>query len=64
VRCGAFLLEVLLEHHADVLRGLEQEWRHPSNFGAGSIDLEELAEVRSLVERIEELQRRVASRQT
>jgi hypothetical protein len=64
VRCGASLLEVLLEHHADVLSGLEREWRDPSNFGAGSVDLEELAEVRSLVERIEELRRQVASRET
>lgn len=62
VRCGDSLLEVLREHHADVLRGLEAEWRHPSNFGAGSVDLEELAEVRSLVERIGELERRIASR--
>jgi hypothetical protein len=62
VRCGESLLEVLHEHHADVLRGLEAEWRHPSNFGAGSVDLEDLAEVRTLIERIEELQRTVASR--
>jgi hypothetical protein len=61
VRCGESLLEVLHEHHADVLRGLEAEWRDPSNFGAGSVDLEELAEVRSLVERIEELRRTLAS---
>jgi hypothetical protein len=32
VRCGDTLLEVMREHHADVLRGLEPEWRHPSNF--------------------------------
>lgn len=62
VRCGDTLLEVMRVHHADVLEGLEREWRHPSNFGAGSVDLEELAEVRSLLERIEELQRTVASR--
>jgi len=62
VRCGESLLEVMRVHHVDVLEGLEREWRHPSNFGAGSVDLEELAEVRSLVERIEELQRSLALR--
>jgi hypothetical protein len=62
VRRGESLLAVLHEHHVDDLRGLERKWGHPSNRGAGSIDLEDLAEVRSLIERIEELQRQVASR--
>jgi hypothetical protein len=59
VRCGDSLLAVLRDHHGDVLRQLEWEWRQPSNRGAGSVDAEEVAEVRSLVERIEALERRL-----
>jgi len=63
VRCGESLLAVLHEHHADVLRGVERQFFHPSNRGAGSIDQQELDETRSLVGRVEELQRIVAARQ-
>ena len=61
VLCGDSFLAVLHEHHADVLRGLSQQYAHPSNRGFGSVGLDELAEVRSLLERVEELQRQVAA---
>jgi hypothetical protein len=58
---GGALLAVLREHHADVLRWHESKFGHPSNRGAGSIELSDVAEVRSLLERVEALQREVAS---
>jgi len=59
---GDGLLAVLHEHHVDVLRWHEWKFGHPSNRGAGSIELSDVAEVRSLLERVEELQSEVASR--
>jgi hypothetical protein len=59
---GESLLAVLHEHHVDVLRWHEWKFGHPSNRGAGSIELGDVAEVRALLERVEELQREVAAR--
>ena len=61
-RLGDSLLGVLHGHHVDVLRWHEERFGHPSNRGAGSIELSDLAQVRSLLERVEELQRQVAAR--
>lgn len=61
VRCGDSLLTVLHDHHVDAHRRLQERYLLPSNFGAGAVDLEEVAAVGSLVERIEELQTRVAT---
>ena len=59
---GDALLAVLHEHNVDVLRWHESKFGHPSNRGAGSIELSDLAEVRSQLEDVEELQRQVAAR--
>jgi hypothetical protein len=62
-RCGDSLLAVLREHHAEIVEKLEWQQRQPSNHGAGSVDAEEVAEVRALVARVEELQREVSARE-
>jgi hypothetical protein len=61
VRLGESFLAVLHEHHVDELRVTEWEFHHPANRGAGSVDLEDLKECQSMIERVEELQRQVAS---
>jgi hypothetical protein len=61
VRLGESFLAVLHEHHVDELRVTEWEFRHPANRGAGSVDLEDLKECQSMIERVEELLRQVAS---
>ncbi|MFI1833690.1 hypothetical protein [Streptomyces olivaceoviridis] len=62
VPCGASLLTVLHEYHADLHCMLERHHGLPSNRGFGSIDAEQVAEARSRVERIEELRHRLAER--
>ena len=63
VRSGRSFLAVVRQHQADVVRRRELRRRLSSNRGAGSIDAAEVAEVRALVARVEELQREVASRE-
>lgn len=59
--CGGSLLEVLHAEHTASVRRLEKEQRSPLNWGAGSVD-EELDQAYESLERVEELQRRVAER--
>ena len=63
VHRGDSLLAVLHAHHAETLTHLEFLLDQPSNWGFGALDEQAVAEVRSLVERVEELRREVATRQ-
>lgn len=56
-RRGESLLDVLHAHHAEVLQHMEGLLDQPTNRGFGAEDEKGVAEVRSLLERIEELQR-------
>ncbi|MGW2326795.1 hypothetical protein ACWC5C_13635 [Streptomyces sp. NPDC001700] len=60
--CGGSLLEVLHAEHATSVRRLEKELRSPSNWGAGSVDDDEVDRAYASLERVEELQRQVAGR--
>jgi hypothetical protein len=60
-RRGESLLDVLRTHHDDVLQHMEGLLDQPWNRGFGAEDEKAVAEVRSLLERIEELQRQAAS---
>lgn len=61
VRCGESLLAVLHAHHTDVLHHLEWIVDQPWNRGFGAVDERTVDEARSLVDRVEALQRQVAS---
>nr|WSZ94583.1 hypothetical protein OH820_02025 [Streptomyces sp. NBC_00857] len=63
VRCGESMLTVLYDEHADALRLLEEEFRQPSNRGAGSVDGSQLEQANESLERVRELQRQAAARQ-
>jgi hypothetical protein len=60
---GESVLDVLRTHHADVLQHMEWLLDQPWNRGFGPEDQKAVNEVRSLLERIEELQRQATSRQ-
>ncbi|MFD8282227.1 hypothetical protein ACFV47_23945 [Streptomyces solisilvae] len=60
--CGGSLLEVLHTEHTASVRRLEKELRSPSNWGAGSVDDDEVDRAYASLERVEELQRQVAER--
>jgi hypothetical protein len=62
VHCGESLLSVLRQHHAEYLRDHEQDYDDPENWNYTLVSKKSLAELRSLVERIEAMQREVASR--
>jgi hypothetical protein len=62
VRCGESLLAILHAHHVEYLRGQEWILRQPWNRGFGAVDTQSVDQMRSLVERIENRQRDVASR--
>ncbi|GAB3452167.1 hypothetical protein [Actinophytocola sediminis] len=61
-RCGGSLLTVLRAHHAEELRQTERERRRPSNWGAGSVDLKDVAESRTMLEQIATFQRETTRR--
>lgn len=58
-RHGGSLLEVLHLHHADVLQHVEWLLDQPWNRGFGAEDEKAADEVRSLLDRIEELERQI-----
>ncbi|GAA3354254.1 hypothetical protein GCM10017744_011340 [Streptomyces antimycoticus] len=60
--CGISLLEVLHAEHTASVRRLEKELRSPSNWGAGSVDDDEVDRAYASLERVEALQRRVSER--
>lgn len=62
-RCGDSLLEVLHAHHVEEVHHLEESLADPANWGFGAVSERTVNEVRSLVERIEAMQREVAGRQ-
>lgn len=62
VHCGESLLSVLHQHHAEDLRNLERDYDDPENWNYTLVSRKSLAEVRSLVERVEAMQREVTSR--
>ncbi|WP_163506484.1 hypothetical protein [Fodinicola acaciae] len=59
-RHGESLLDVVRAHHANVLQHMEWLVDQPWNRGFGAEDEKAIDEVRSLLERIEELQRQAA----
>lgn len=61
VRCGESLLAVLHGYHVEALQDLEQTLDDPANWGFGAVSQKSVDEVRSLVERIETMQREVAA---
>ncbi|MFE7129517.1 hypothetical protein ACFVIM_01510 [Streptomyces sp. NPDC057638] len=61
--CGDSLLDVLHKEHARALRELQKEFFSPSNWGAGSVDHEEVEEAQETLERVRDFQRQVANRQ-
>ncbi|MFF9352479.1 hypothetical protein [Streptomyces sp. NPDC014734] len=61
-RCGDSLLDVLLEHHTEAYETLEKQRNSESNFGFGTVDDDEVAEVREVVEQVVELRRRADAR--
>ncbi|MEV0615139.1 hypothetical protein AB0I81_17580 [Nonomuraea sp. NPDC050404] len=61
--CGDSLLELLHREHAKVVHQLEKELRKPYNWGAGSVDDEDVERAYESLERIEELQRQASERQ-
>ncbi|CAL9605065.1 hypothetical protein [Streptomyces sp. enrichment culture] len=63
VRCGDSLLEVLYGEHVRAVRRLEAQRDSPSNWGAGSVDDEEVEEEYAALERVRELRRRADARQ-
>ncbi|MEV7867269.1 hypothetical protein AB0P17_14480 [Streptomyces sp. NPDC088124] len=63
VRCGESMLAVLYDEHAESLRLLKEEFRQPSNRGAGSVDGSQVEEAGESLELVRELQRLAASRQ-
>ncbi|MGW0484473.1 hypothetical protein [Nonomuraea sp. NPDC003214] len=60
--CGASMLEVLHREHLQAVRRAEKQLSDPRNWGAGSVDDEEVAEEYAALERVRELRRRVAER--
>ncbi len=62
-RHGDSLLEVLHKHVAEHLRQVKDEVGQPGNLGAGSLDDQNIASAQQMVERVEEFQREVTSRQ-
>lgn len=62
-RCGETMLEVLHGEHFRAVRRLQEEQNDPSNWGAGSVDDEEVEEAYEALERVRELQRRAVERQ-
>jgi hypothetical protein len=61
-RRGDSLATVILEHYADNVRRVENEYNSPYNRGAGSVDRYELEGARENLVLAEELVRRVADR--
>jgi hypothetical protein len=61
VRCGESLLAVLHAHHVEVLRDYAESLDDPANRGFGAVSEATVREVRSLVGRIETMQREVAA---
>jgi hypothetical protein len=61
VYCGESLLAVLHAHHSDYLHRMEWIMEQPWNFGFGALDERAVDEARSLVGRVEALQRQAAS---
>ncbi|WHM41044.1 hypothetical protein [Streptomyces sp. BPTC-684] len=61
--CGESLLEILHDEHANAVRRLEEQQRKPSNWGAGSVDDEEVEQAYESLERVRDLQREAAGRQ-
>jgi hypothetical protein len=60
-RCGDSLLPILHTHHVEYLRYVEWVLDQPENWGFGALEARAADEVRSLIARIEALQRRVAA---
>lgn len=61
VRCGESLLTVLHAYHVEAVQDLEETLDDPANWGFGAVSQKSVDEVRSLVERIETMQREVAA---
>jgi hypothetical protein len=61
-RRGDSLLAVLREHHENDLRQVRWQREQPGNWGAGSVDEEQVAESQEMLDVVEELQREVATR--
>lgn len=61
--CEDSVLDVLHKEHAESARELERQQENPSNWGAGSVDDDEVEEAYESLERVRELQRQVAERQ-
>lgn len=58
-RCGDSLLAVLHAYHVEALQDLEETLDDPANWGFGAVSRKSVDEVRSLVKRIETMQRAV-----
>ncbi|MFE5097726.1 hypothetical protein ACFRCI_47590 [Streptomyces sp. NPDC056638] len=61
-RCAASLLDVIHQHHADILRRLAHRNHLPSNRGTGAVDSADVEEARDILTQIEDLQHQVVAR--
>ncbi|MFF2412095.1 hypothetical protein [Streptomyces sp. NPDC058092] len=61
-RCASSLLDVIHQHHADILRLLAHRNHLPSNRGTGAVDSADVEEARDILTQIEDLQHRVMAR--
>ncbi|WP_405682888.1 hypothetical protein [Streptomyces sp. NBC_00057] len=60
--CAASLLDVIHQHHADILRLLAHRNHPPSNRGTGAVESADVEEARDILTQIEDLQHQVVAR--